>query len=66
MSDEFNLIQELTVGDKLKRLDELIELRKSIDPTSNDMISIMQETSQLYRDIGNFTEAYSNNINGNK
>ncbi len=59
--DDFYLIQELTIGDKQRRLTELSEKIKTLAPDDIENVAIMEETLRLSKEVIEFMTNYSNN-----
>lgn len=67
MDSEYELIQQIVIGDKLKRLEYLNNLRFQQDMFDNGLvIGIMEETTQLIKDITDFMRSYNTGTNDGK
>lgn len=58
----FEIIQELTVGDKKRRLNYLSNLINSMDHNDPLLLITMKEINQLTKEILQFIELYTGNL----
>lgn len=61
--EELELIIELSIGDKKRRLKEVEVSMEKLKSTDSSMLDLMQETMTLMMEISEFTNnIYKNNI----
>jgi hypothetical protein len=61
--DDFLIIRELTVGDIIRRQNEITNLLEFIDPMSNDFLDLMNESSLLMKRMMDFQVSYNEKFN---
>jgi hypothetical protein len=62
MSNEYRILEELSVGDKIRRQEELLSLLNSADPMDSEYPLLMTELSTVMKEIASFTQTFSENL----
>lgn len=59
---EFDLLLELSIGDKVRRYKQITKLLEEISFYEPQFVELMEEQSQILKDVGTFMSNYSNSL----
>ena len=62
MNNEYEIIAELTIGHKRRRLDEICYLRRTSAIDNTNLLPLLTESSKLLKEISEFMDTYIANV----